>query len=99
MDIQLTDFCMIKHCCFNSITLGISPASTYCSGYPFSFHDYMRHKDKLITVPLCILKQGRGGRVGRGGDLGSGEDRGKQIASNLTEKMMVLHENMQNRAF
>ena len=34
-----------------------------------------------------------------GGDLRSGEDRGKQIASNLTEKMMVLHENMQNRAF
>ena len=33
------------------------------------------------------------------GDLGSGEDRGKQIASNLTEEMMVLHENMQNRAF
>ena len=95
MDIQLTDFCMIKHCCFNSITVGISPASSYCSGYPFSFHDYMRHKDKLITVPLCILKLGRGG----GGDLGSGEDRGKQIASNLTEKMMVLHENMQNRAF
>ena len=93
MDIQLTDFCMIKHCCFNSITLGISPASSYCSGYPFSFHDYMRHKDKLITVPLCILKQGGGG------DLGSGEDREKQIASNLTEKMMVLHENMQNRAF
>ena len=92
MDIQLTDFCMIKHCCFNSITLGISPASSYCSGYPFSFHDYMRHKDKLITVPLCILKQGQGVR-------GGGEDRGKQIASNLTEKMMVLHENMQNRAF
>ena len=90
MDIQLTDFCMIKHCCFNSIILGISPASSYCSGYPFSFHDYMRHKDKLITVPLCILKEGGGG---------SGEDRGKQIASNLTEKMMVLHENMQNRAF
>ena len=89
MDIQLTDFCMIKHCCFNSITLGISPASSYCSGYPFSFHDYMRHKDKLITVPLCILKQGRGGGGGGGG----------QIASNLTEKMMVLHENMQNRAF
>ena len=38
-------------------------------------------------------------RVGGGGDLGSGEDRGKQIASNLTEKMMLLHENMQNRAF
>ena len=56
----------------------------------------MIHKDKQITVPLCILKLGRGG--GRG-DLGSGEDRGKQIASNLTEKMMVLHENMQNRAF
>ena len=55
----------------------------------------MIHKDKQITVPLCILKLGRGG----GGDLGSGEDRGKQIASNLTEKMMVLHENMQNRAF
>ena len=97
MDIQLTDFCMIKHCCFNSITLGISPASSYCSGYPFSFHDYMKHKDKLITVPLCILKLGRGGGGGGGG--GSGEDRGKQIASNLTEKMMVLHENMQNRAF
>ena len=97
MDIQLTDFCMIKHCRFNSITLGISPASSYCSGYPFSFHDYMRHKDKLITVPLCILilKLGRGG--GGGGE--KGEDRGKQIASNLTEKMMVLHENMQNRAF
>ena len=30
---------------------------------------------------------------------GGGGDRGKQIASNLTEKMMVLHENMQNRAF
>ena len=98
MDIQLTDFCMIKHCCFNSITLGISPASSYCSGYPFSFHDYMRHKDKLITVPLCILKLGQVGGGG-GGGLGSGEDRGKQIASNLTEKMMVLHENMQNRAF
>ena len=95
MDIQLTDFCMIKHCCFNSITLGISPASSYYSGYPFSFHDYMRHKDKLITVPLCILKLGRGVCVGGGG----GRDRGKQIASNLTEKMMVLHENMQNRAF
>ena len=95
MDIQLTDFCMIKHCCFNSITLGISPASSYCSGYPFSFHDYMRHKDKLITVPLCILKLGRGG--GGGGE--SGEDMGKQIASNLTEKMMMLHENMQHRAF
>ena len=66
MDIQLTDFCMIKHCCFNSITLGISPASSYCSGYPFSFHDYMRHKDKLITVPLCILKLGRGRGVGGG---------------------------------
>ena len=52
----------------------------------------MRHKDKLITVPLCILKLGRGVCVG-------GRDRGKQIASNLTEKMMVLHENMQNRAF
>ena len=89
MDIQLTDFCMIKHCCFNSITLGISPASSYCSGYPFSFYDYMRHKDKLIIVPLCILKLG----------WGWGGDRGKQIASNLTEKMMVLHENMQNRAF
>ena len=37
---------------------------------------------------------GAGGR-----DLGSGEDRGKQIASNLTEKMMVLHDNMQNHAF
>ena len=36
---------------------------------------------------------------GGGGDLGSGEYRGKQIASKLTEKMMVLHENMQNRAF
>ena len=83
MDIQLTDFCMIKHCCFNSITLGISPASSYCSGYPFSFHDYMRHKDELIIVPLCILKLGRGGG-GVGGK--SGEDRGKQIASNLTEK-------------
>ena len=79
MDIQLTDFCMIKHCCFNSLTLGISPASSYCSGYLFSFHDYMRHKDKLITVPLCILKLGRG-------EGGGGEDRGKQIASNLTEK-------------
>ena len=78
MDIQLTDFCMIKHCCFNNLTLGISPASSYCSGYPFSFHDYMRHKDKLITVPLCILKLGGGG--------GGGGDRGKQIASNLTEK-------------
>ena len=33
------------------------------------------------------------------GGLGSGEDRGKQIASDLTEKMMVLHENMQNHAF
>ena len=77
MDIQLTDFCMIKHCCFNSITLGISPASSYCSGYPFSFHDYMRHKDKLITAPLCILKLRR---------VGGGKDRGKQIASNLTEK-------------
>ena len=91
MDIQLTDFCMIKHCCFNSITLGISPASSYCSGYSFSFHDYMRHKDKLITVPLCILKRGGGGGGG-----------GKQIASNLTEKndgVTVLHENMQNRAF
>ena len=91
MDIQLTDFCMIKHCCFNSITLGISPTSSYCSGYPFSFHDYTGHKDKLITVPLCILNLGGGG--------GGGGDRGKQIASNLTEKMMVLHENMQNRAF
>ena len=47
----------------------------------------MRHKDKLITVPLG------------GGDLGSGEDRGKQMASNLTEKVVVLRENMQNRAF
>ena len=38
--------------------------------------------------------------VGGGGGGGGGErDRGKQIASNLTEKMMVLHENMQNRAF
>ena len=37
-------------------------------------------------------------RVGGGG--GGGKDKGKQIASNLTEKMMmVLHENMQNRAF
>ena len=36
---------------------------------------------------------------GGGGGLGSGEDRGKQIASNLTEKVVVLHENMQNRAF
>ena len=77
------------------MTLGISTASSYCSRYPFSFHDYMRHKDKLITVPLCILKLGQGA----GGGGGNGEDRGKQIASNLTEKMMVLHENMQNRAF
>ena len=34
-------------------------------------------------------------RVGRGGGGGGG---GEQIASNLTEKMIVLHENMQNRA-
>ena len=33
------------------------------------------------------------------GELGSGEDRGKQIASTLTEKMVVLHDNMQNCAF
>ena len=58
----------------------------------------MRHKDKLITVPLCISKQERAGGRG-GGDLGRGEDRGKQIASNLTEKVVVLHENMQNPAF
>ena len=55
----------------------------------------MRHNGKLITVPLCILKLGRWG----GGDLGSGEDRGKQIASNLTEKVVLLQVNMQNRAF
>ena len=40
----------------------------------------------------------RAGCVCVGGG-GGGRDRGKQIASNLTEKMMVLHENMQNRAF
>ena len=34
-------------------------------------------------------------RAGGGGGGGGGG----QIASNLTEKMMVLHENMQNRAF
>ena len=37
-------------------------------------------------------------RAGGGGG-GEGKDKGKQIASNLTEKRMVLHENMQNRAF
>ena len=36
-------------------------------------------------------------RAGGGG--GGGGDRGRQIASKLTEKMMVLHDNMQNRAF
>ena len=36
---------------------------------------------------------------GGGGGGGGGEDRGKQIASNLTEKVVLLQVNMQNRAF